>query len=174
MKYLLCLVTAFSSSAFAAEVVVEKTPVYETVKCLEQSNVGRRDVKLSVDSVKEEDNKVVATFNVEFYNCMEVPGGYGFRSAKAEDAQMFLFRNDKVVVANKKLVYARFFRNIGDDFVTSDVEKNDNKYQVTFAFEKEEGKVSLALALNSTIYVGDEAVFENAFEYASPTYVTIK
>lgn len=174
MKYLLCLVAAFTSSAFAAEVVIEKTPVYETVKCLEQGHVGRRDVKLSVDSVKEEDDKFVATFNVEFYNCMEVPGGYGFRSAKAEDASMFLYKDGKVVVANKKLAYARFFRNIADTFETSDVEKKDDKYQVTFAFAKEEGKVALALALNSTIYVGDEAVFENAFEYASPTYVIIK
>lgn len=168
---LLCLVAASAQ----AEVVVEKTPVYDIPKCLEQASVGTRDIVYSVVKEEIKDNKREITFKADLYTCMEVPGGYGFRASDSKDAQMFLFVDGKVVVANRSITAIKVFRITEHNEVeVYDLKKSDDDYKVTVVLNKDETNATFGTTVITDVLYAGDVLYSGATENTRPTYISIK
>lgn len=168
---LLCLVAATAQ----AEVVVEKTPVYDIPKCLELGAVGSRDIVYSVVKEEVKENTREVTLKADFYNCMEVPGGYGFRSVEGSDALTFLFVDNKIVVGNRSLKAVKVFRILANnEYEVYDLTKKDDSYTVTVVLNKEEELATFGTTVIFDVVYKDNVIFENGTENTRPTYLKIK
>lgn len=175
MKFLLVLTALFSMNAFA-EVVVEKTPVYDLPVCREMNNVGKKDVVLSVLREEVKDDKRTITFKVDLYNCSEVPSGYGFRKVSPEnDTYVFLMKNDKLVAATLSINSIKFYTyNASKELVIADVVKEGENNVVTLTIDAVQTKVGIGSSVNSDISYKNEILYAGLIESSRATYIAVK